>query len=232
MRDPLGPEEPGEKQIIDTLLSILAKEEQANRLPPPPEFLGVAEVHRKQRTEAYRSSPRTPRTGDFYQPRERRATNGNTQSPNTTSPVPPRQSPSSTYIRNPYHVGNKQRDLSNLKFKTRIPEMGFNNEMPTSSNVQMGAYDFRTYPGKNFGTQYNSPHQNKRPPMLKKEQRTQEESSTHNSTGTQRFKRQAYTKKNERASEPGDVKGRYPKSQTLEDPISNLSLQHQANRYP
>lgn len=39
LRDPNAPDLDGDKQVLDTILNILAKEEKASGLPPSPEFL-------------------------------------------------------------------------------------------------------------------------------------------------------------------------------------------------
>ena len=58
MRDPIGPELEGDRQVVDALLNILSKEEQASGLPPSPELLGVADIRRPNKTDNFRSNRR------------------------------------------------------------------------------------------------------------------------------------------------------------------------------
>jgi hypothetical protein len=148
MRDPIGPELPGDKQVVDTLLNILSKEEQASGLPPSPEFLGIADVRRPNKSYAsdnFRSNRRpNPRPGlesrNYCPPNPRPNTKPNSWQANQSSnDVPegggdknwranfPRNN-SGTFRPNRSEVFSrapKGKDLGSLKYKTGIADVDF-----------------------------------------------------------------------------------------------------------
>lgn len=161
MRDPIGPELKGDKQVLDTLLSILSKEEEASGLPPSPEFLGIADVTRMKKTDNFRSNRRSnPRSnfGNEYQvqpqPNFRPDSRPNSQQNNQFShairegvgaqnwrtdrrPNATRYAPDGFYPDRYEGLpkSSKLKDLGNLRYRTGIPEVDF---MTRSSGPQSG----------------------------------------------------------------------------------------------
>lgn len=237
MRNPIASEETGEKEIIDTLLGIIAKEEEANRLPAPPNF-GFAEIPSKHRTETNWYSPRTPRGGDVSKQEERRGSNFNNQSPHISSPVPPEQATPRPYILNPYHKSNRQKSLGNLRFKTGIPEVDFKDQLPTTWNAEkaMVDLDFRNHHRNGNGTQYSMPQSKKAPtPRNGHKNRSGHQEETNSPIPrSQGFQRQDYEQKFDKAyGTRGFNEPKYPRSKwtrTPEKSTYDSSQQHPSPR--
>lgn len=160
MRDPIGAELEGDKQVLDALLSILSKEEEASGLPPSPEFLGIAEMRRLHKSDdfgIYRQPNSRPNninpvleSKNNYMPNPRLHSMPNSWRSNQRSTIvsddnfDQNSRPNSARNANgPYHMnridpfpkGFKGKDLGNLRYKTGNADMNF---MTRSSVPQSG----------------------------------------------------------------------------------------------
>jgi hypothetical protein len=149
MRDPLSQELPGDKQVLDTLLDILAQEEKAYGLPPSPELTSAVHMPRGKnapRSNNYNNRPKSAQpfkpVRDFHDP-DNLARNGvpakNWRSDNSGPPRggSGRINPSASalgprtrqanYDQYPPSSRSSGRDLSNLKYATRtgFPDIDF-----------------------------------------------------------------------------------------------------------
>lgn len=161
MRDPVGAELEGDKQVLDALLSILSKEEEASGLPPSPEFLCIADVRRPHKSDQFRAHRRTNSRPNYVdpalEPKNNYAPNArlhsmpnswqSNQRPNIASeggfdknwrPNSARNA-NGPYRPNRYDAfpkGVKGKDLGNLRYKTGNADMDF---MIRSSGPQSGS---------------------------------------------------------------------------------------------
>lgn len=185
MRDPIGPELKGDKQVLDALLSILTKEEQASGLPPSPEFLGIADVTRMKKSDNFRSNrrpnPRPPSGHEnripiqpnFSKPdfkpnygQDNNFPHAIAQSGGVKNWRSDRRSESARSFPGPFPPNRydpsarniKGKDLGNLKFRTGIPEVDFmtRSSVPIASEQERGQY-FRNDPNRGVPMRDNGP---------------------------------------------------------------------------
>ena len=149
MRDPVNLGIKGDKQVVDAVLSILAKEEEASGLPPCPEFLGVNNAGRMAKFENFRGN-RRPNSGpitraqmqpnskqifnfransrEFEQlPKDSRDAVRAKEDQNDRRFDMPRSNSSAPYPNKYYGVprGSRSKNLGNLRFRTGIAEVDF-----------------------------------------------------------------------------------------------------------
>lgn len=136
MRDPIGPLLDGDKEVVKTLLDILAKQEEAAGLPPCPELPQVVNDMRRNRNPAHsHPNPRSVPRPTNYPPRPASSgsrnpngMDGNNWRKETRSVGSGRVIPGNQqvpFVRNDGPPRTNWKDLGSMKYRTGIPEMDF-----------------------------------------------------------------------------------------------------------
>jgi len=181
MRDPLSQELPGDKQVLDTLLDILAQEEKAYGLPPSPELTSVVDMPRGKyapRSNNYNNRPNQSAqpykpVRDLNDPLARNGVPAKNWRPDNNGP--PRQqggsgriNPSasasgprtrqSNYDQYPPSPRSSWRDLGNLKYATRtgFPDIDFATDSASLHNNGGGGGTWRGHGSKSYGPSANN----------------------------------------------------------------------------
>ena len=171
MRDPLSQEQAGDKQVLDTLLSILSQEEKAYGLPPSPELFTVVDIRGKNAPRPNNFNSRPSSSQPFRPTRDNNdpcnlARNGTGAknwrcdiggpprvgsgriNPSTSGPAPKTRQGYDPPPRSSW------RDLGNLKYTTRtgFPDIDFAvTDSAASSSSQSNGGNWRGQASKNYG---------------------------------------------------------------------------------
>lgn len=165
MRDPISPEREGDKQLLDTLLGILAQEERASGLPPCPELPRAVDFRRSRNNAPY-SAPSSRPVAEMHSPQQQqanhplridesgnRAVRGKMDGHTWRKESRPGPSRGGGYAGNhhraqeeSFRYGQQQqprsnwRDLGNLKYRTGQPEIDFGATHPSPAQPGRGQH--------------------------------------------------------------------------------------------